>query len=63
MNEVDESMRKYIRRWRGLTDEKFENINNLTDLILDHALWKFACTGEARRASLGAERRARDRSG
>jgi hypothetical protein len=37
MNEVDESMRKYIRQWHGLTDEKMENINNLTNQILNHA--------------------------
>ncbi|MDR1403120.1 MAG: hypothetical protein LBJ60_05395 [Tannerellaceae bacterium] len=40
MNEVEKGMMKYIRQWHGTTDEKMENINNLTDLILDHALWK-----------------------
>jgi hypothetical protein len=36
MNEVDEGMRKYIRQWHGSTSEKMENINNLTDQILNH---------------------------
>ncbi|MDR1402390.1 MAG: hypothetical protein LBJ60_01630 [Tannerellaceae bacterium] len=43
---VDDGMMKYIRQWHGTIDQKVDNINNLTDVIMDHALWKIPASLE-----------------